>query len=289
MTDCTVVIVNYNAGDLIVDAAQSALAAGAAFVIVVDNGSVDASLDRLEATVVDPRLSIVRNGENLGFAAACNRGFSAATTANILFLNPDARCDPSAISILETALLADSRIGMVGPLLLNPDGTEQRGGRRRIPTPFESFAYSTGLARLWPARFPSFNLNGTPLPTGPIAVEAISGGCMMVKRSVLTELGGWDEGYFLHVEDIDLCLRMGRAGYQVVFVPAARAIHQQGASSDAVPVFVEWHKHKGIVRFYDKFFSDTYSAPAMAIFKASVWGHFALFVATHSVRRLLAR
>ena len=111
------------------------------------------------------------------------------------------------------------------------------------------------LARIFPATFGDFNQNRDPIPDGVAQVEAISGGAMMVKRKAIDAIGAWDEGYFLHVEDLDYCMRFAIGGWRIMFVPDARAIHVKGASSRARPIFVEWHKHKGMIRFYNKFFA----------------------------------
>lgn len=291
MAESAVVIVNYNGGTLLIEAAQSALAAGASQVVVVDNASQDNSLEVLAESVVDARLMIVRNGANLGFAQACNRGYRASRARSVLFLNPDGRLEAAALNTLEAALFSADDVGMVGPLLLNPDGTEQRGGRRKIPTPMSGFAKGFGLtflARVRPGYFSDFNLNTEPVPEGPTEVEALSGGCMLVRRSTIDAVGGWDEGYFLHVEDIDICVRVRQAGWRLLFVPDAVAVHVKGASSKAVPIFVEWHKHRGMIRFYEKFHRQTYPWPVMLAVKVGVWLRFGLVASYLWLRRWLS-
>ena len=133
----SVIIVNHNAGDELSQCVVSILKAyDAAHVIVVDNASSDDSLSQLEASIGnDVRLTILRNQKNLGFAVACNMGSGLAKAAYLLFLNPDCLVDEHTLPRLLAVLREDSGVGMVGGLLLNPDGSEQAGGRRAIPTP----------------------------------------------------------------------------------------------------------------------------------------------------------
>lgn len=111
--------------------------------------------------------------------------------------------------------------------------------------------------------FRSFNLTNTPLPAAPISIEATSGAFMLVRRSALERVGPLDEGYFLHCEDIDWCARFTRAGYQVLFVPTVKITHYQGSCSKQRPIRVEWHKHRGMLRFYRKFYAQRYPLPLM--------------------------
>ena len=141
----SVIVVNYNAGPLLTACVRTALPQ-VSEVLVVDNASSDSSVEGFARQVADePRLKILRNDANLGFAAACNIGFSQAKGDFVLFLNPDCRLDEAAVLELLRALQADAAVGMVGGLLVNPDGSEQGGGRRAVPTPWRSFvrAFST--------------------------------------------------------------------------------------------------------------------------------------------------
>lgn len=287
MPACAVVIVNYNAGPLLVDAARSALEAGASEIVIVDNDSKDGSIEALLLAGLGPSVRVIRNGANLGFAAACNIGATASTAPLLLFLNPDCSLDRLALYRLAAAIMADDLIGMAGPLLLNPDNSEQRGGRRRIPTPLSGFTHGFGLSRVAPALFEDFNQDGVELPKAPAPVEAISGSCMMVRRSAADAVGPWDEGYFLHAEDLDYCLRFSRAGWQIVFVPDATATHVGGASSSARPLFVEWHKHQSMIRFYDKFFAASQPLPMRWLVKSGVTLRLAFKLAAISIGRLV--
>lgn len=281
------VIVNYNAGRFLKGCVDSLLACPLIIeVIVVDNGSSDGSLDTLD---IDDNLKVITNGQNLGFSAGCNVGLKAASSRFFFFVNPDCSFLPGTVERLLGYLQSNERIGMVGGLLVNPDGTEQRGGRRTMPTPWSTFVRVIGLTRfsgISPKSFEDFHLHKQPLPKNPIEVEAISGACMLVKREAHEDVGLWDEGYFLHCEDLDYCMRFNKKGWGIGFVPDARIVHERGACSRTQPIFVEWHKHKGMMRFYWKFFWLQYPRVLIVFFAFGVWMHFGLVAAYHIAKRV---
>lgn len=284
----SVVIVNYNARHFLADCVRAALPQ-VSEVIVVDNASTDLSLDRcLRHFPEEPKLKLIRNNTNLGFAAACNIGVKHAKEDHIFFLNPDCSLDASAVSELMRVLKSDDAVGMVGGLLINADGSEQGGGRRAVPTPWRSFVRAFGLshfANRWPKLFFDFYLHKQSLPVEPIEVEAISGACMLVKREAVEDVGVLDEGYFLHCEDLDWCMRFRQKGWKILFVPSARISHIQGVCSRNRPIFVEWYKHKGMVRFYGKFFKHQYPGVLMWLVTIGVWLRFGLVVGCCIARR----
>lgn len=281
----SLVIVNYNAGDCLRACVSSALSQ-VDEVVVVDNASRDYSLLQLEAAFPsEPKLLVVHNRKNLGFAAGCNIGVDRSAGSCLLFLNPDCLPAPESVKNLMQALAEDPDVGMVGGLLLNPDGTEQPGGRRAIPTPWRSFVRAFGLSRFadrWPRLFFDFHLHKQPLPTHPIEVEAISGACMLVRRAAIQDVGHWDEGYFLHCEDLDFSMTLRGKGWKIMFVPDARIIHDKGVCSRSRPLFVEWHKHRGMLRFYRKFFQHQYPGPLMWLVALGIWLRFGLVASYHS-------
>lgn len=284
MAECDVVIVNFNAGGFLKDAVESVLQSrSVAHIYIVDNASTDGSLDLLPQGH-DDRLTIIHNPANLGFAAACNVGLVRAASENVLLLNPDSYVMEGAVDRLSTALRSADRVGMVGPLLLNADGSEQAGGRRKLPMPSLVLARAAGAARLHrllPFRLPDFLLHQDPLPEGPVEVEAISGACMMVRREMIADIGPLDEGYFLHCEDLDWCLRAWRRDWKVLFVPDAKVIHHKGVSSRSRPLAVEYHKHLGMVRFYRKLLGLRHRRWYLALVTAGVWTRFGGIVALH--------
>lgn len=285
------IVVNYNAGNLLRGCVDSLLNCPMEIeIIVVDNDSSDGSL---EALLDFPQVTVVRNSMNTGFAAACNQGLRIAKADYLLFLNPDCSFVPGTLKQLIQGLQSQVRVGMVGGLLANPDGSEQPGGRRAVPTPWRSFVRAFGLshyANRWPRLFYDFHLHKQPLPAQPIEVEAISGACMLVKREAMNDVGLWDEGYFLHCEDLDWCMRFRQRGWKVMFVPSARMTHALGGCSRSRPIFVEWHKHKGMIRFYRKFFRHQYPGLLMGLVVVGVWLRFGMvagyFVAKRVGRKL---
>lgn len=288
--DCDIIIVNNNAGALLARCV-GAVQGVASRIIVVDNDSQDDSLALLQQAVPqNERLRLIRTGRNLGFSAGCNIGIAASTANHLLFLNPDCVMQPGSLQRLLAVLQHDATLGMVGGLLTNPDGTEQAGGRRSVPTPWRSLVRVLGLAHFssrWPTLFPDFNLHEQPLPAEPVEVEAISGALMLVRRQAMEDVGLWDEGYFLHCEDIDWCMRFRQRGWKIFFVPDAPVVHEQGACSRARPVFVEWHKHRGMMRFYGKFFRHQYPGVLGWLINFAVWLRFAAVVLRIQARKLL--
>jgi GT2 family glycosyltransferase len=210
----------------------------------------------------------------------------------LLFLNPDCFFQLGSVAALLVRLQFGDRVGMVGGLLLNDDGSEQGGGRRAVPTPWRSFVRAFALHRFadrWPKLFYDFHLHQQPLPDRPIEVEAISGACMLVKREAMDDVGQWDEGYFLHCEDLDWCMRFRQNGWKILFVPDARISHALGACSQSRRVFVEWHKHKGMVRFYRKFFRHQYPGALMRLVAVGVWLRFILVTVNIFGRRMFVK
>ncbi len=290
MPKVSAIIVNYNAGTILNETVNSLLgSAPVAQVIVVDNGSTDHSMEAIERLALSRSdLICIRNNKNMGFAKACNIGVVAAGENDyLLFLNPDCLLDKGALEKLLIGMKSSQQTGMAGPLVLNPDGTEQPGGRRAVPTPWRSFIRAFGLfsfRKRYPRLFSDFLLHQQPLPGDPVEVEAISGSCMLVNRAVLKDVGLLDEGYFLHCEDLDWCMRFRQQGWKIMFVPDAHVVHHKGTCSKARPIFVEWHKHKGMMRFYGKFFRHQYPGILMWIVAVGVWLRFGAMAVSYSVR-----
>ena len=284
--EISTIIVNFNAGKLLRACVDSLLSCPLNIeIIVVDNASED---DSLNAVVGLPNVQIIRNIANLGFATGCNVGVKRSTAPILLFLNPDCTFEPDALVKLLGIMRKGEQVGMVGGLLVNVDNTEQPGGRRAIPTPWRSFVRAFGLSRFadrWPGLFFDFHMHKQPLPEKPIEVEAISGACMMVRRDVMLDVGEWDEGYFLHCEDLDWCMRFRQKGWKILFVPNAKITHVLGACGKDRKLFVEWHKHKGMIRFYRKFFKRQYPGVLMGLVIVGVWLRFGMVATYYSTKK----
>ena len=263
----SVIIVNFNAGYLLTDCVRSVLASSLPVeVIVSDNHSTDNSLVYLRQELgQDSRLRIIENPGNFGFARANNIALAASCGDYILFLNPDCLIPVDALEGLLETLKSHPEAGMSGCLILNPDGSEQPGCRRSVPTPWRSFIRLSKLNRFskYHPRFHSYVQTGLPMPEEPIEVEAISGAFMLVRRDAMERVGVMDEGYFMHCEDLDWCMRFRNAGFKILFIPHIKITHVGGVCSASRPIAVEYYKHKGMVRFYRKFFRRQYPAVLM--------------------------
>ena len=250
----SVVMVSYRTGAVLWAAIEAVLSPdqyGMAELILVDNGnSSEAAAELARRAELEPRLVVVTGHGNVGFARACNLGASRARGRHVLLLNPDCCLTPGAIPALlsEAAALGDD--WMLGCRVRNPDGSDQRGSRRELLTPWTALVEALRLDRLSPRHVRHrLNQHENPLPAGTVRVPAISGACMMLPAATLRSVGGLDEGYFLHVDDLDLCRRLHLAGIPVYFTPHVEAIHHAG-SSQASPVRIEWHKSRGFLRYF---------------------------------------
>ncbi|WP_339728427.1 glycosyltransferase family 2 protein [uncultured Gimesia sp.] len=291
-TKLSVIIVNYNSSEHVTACVKSVLqCAPEVEIIVVDNASSDHSISLLESTFPDhPQLKVIRNQSNLGFAVACNIGTENAVGEYLFYLNPDCMIYEGTIPQLLNCLNEGESIGMVGGRLLNADGSEQRGGRRTIPTPWRTFVRVfklSFLSKRYPQLFSGFDLHLQAVPERSIEVEAISGACMLIKRDTYEDVEGLDEKYFLHCEDLDWCMRFRMKGWKIMFVPDAILTHFQGACSESTPVIVEWYKHKGMMRFYRKYFRQQYPGILMWIVTIGVWLRFSLLACYFYVRKFI--
>ncbi len=255
MSACAIVV-SYRTGAVLADCLD-ALAQNAALseIVLVDNGNAPtevATLDVFAGAHTHARL--LRGQGNVGFAAACNRGAALAVSDVLIFVNPDAVLAPDAVARLCTALAVAPPPAIVGGDLRDAGGRPERGSRRDRLTLWRAFTSFTGLWRLEhlvPA-FRDFNRHRDPMPAGPTRVGAISGALLGIRRADFAALGGFDEGYFLHVEDIDLCRRAEEAGWPVLFVPGPHGVHAR-SSSHAEGAVVARHKARGMARYFKKF------------------------------------
>jgi GT2 family glycosyltransferase len=129
------------------------------------------------------------------------------------------------------------------------------------------------------------DLTDLPLPKSPIPVDAISGSFMLVRREALEAVGPLDEAYFLHCEDLDWFVRFRRAGWAIYLVPDAEVVHHKGTCSRGRPIRVEWHKHRGMTRFFRKFQFQDHPLPLSLLVVAGIWTHFALIATLKGLRR----
>jgi N-acetylglucosaminyl-diphospho-decaprenol L-rhamnosyltransferase len=220
--------------------------------VIVDNGSSPGDAARLRALAErDPRVRLLTGQGNVGFAKGANLGARAAKGDRLVFLNPDAFLQPGCIAALVREIEGRPTPTIVGGRVLNSDLTEQRGGRRGEITPVSALMSLSKLARLpgW-KRF-EVHREDEALPDQVAAVPTISGACFCMRREDFDCVGGFDESYFLHVEDVDLCWRVRQKGGLVLFHPKAEVIHL-GSTSQVSPLKVEFHKGMGLARYFHK-------------------------------------
>jgi N-acetylglucosaminyl-diphospho-decaprenol L-rhamnosyltransferase len=222
-----VVVVSYNSRDQLRSCIEPITQIRGAHAIVSDNASQDGSLETIADLPVE-RIALPVNG---GFSHGCNAGWRRGTSPYVLFLNPDARIDETALARLVDVLESRPSAGAVAPRIAHDDGSLDYS-QRRFPQLRSTYAQAVFLHRLFPrapwtdelVRDPAaYERTGTP--------DWVSGACILVRRAVLEQLGGFDEGFFMYCEDIDLCRRIWDAGWEVVFEPSALIVHEGGASA----------------------------------------------------------
>ena len=250
----SVVMVVYRTGEALAQSIKHVLAEPLVDeFVIIDNGSPPDEAERLRALGrAEARIVLQQGHGNVGFARGANMGAETARGEYIVFLNPDANLQQGCVEALVAAFENQPVPTVVGARVMNTDGSEQRGGRRGEVTPVTtllSFSHLTarfkGLAKF------EIHREQEAQPEGPVPMPTISGACFALRREDFELLGGFDEGYFLHVEDIDLCWRARQAGGQVLFQPAAQVIHL-GHTSLEHPLKVEFHKGVGLSRYFIK-------------------------------------
>jgi GT2 family glycosyltransferase len=249
-------VVSFNTGPVLFDC-LAALHAEEAIseIVLVNNGNPVETLERIaEVYGQSSALMVTGGGVNRGFAAGVNFGAARAKGDRLLIINPDAVLQAGSVVALVAALAGAAEPAIVGGKIFGADGREQRGGRRQRLTMRSAAATFLGMGWLKAVNpgFVSINRNDEPEPDGPVPMDAVSGALMFVSRSSFDRLGGFDEGYFLHVEDLDLCRRAEAEGGTVIYTPLASALHH-GATSDVPTIVVERHKGAGLNRYFRKF------------------------------------
>jgi N-acetylglucosaminyl-diphospho-decaprenol L-rhamnosyltransferase len=247
-------------------------------VILVDNGSVDGvaeSLDRSYAR--DARVRVIYNRANLGFGPAVNRGAAQAKGDTLLVLNPDCLIEPDTIARMAACM--DVHTGIVGAVVCDSEGHPDPASRRHDP--LLRRALNTVLGRGGDA---GIDIGG-PLPNGPEEVEIASGAILLMPRAVFERLNGFDEDFFLHCEDMDLCRRSRDGGYKVVLAGDVRVLHGKGGSSRHRPVFVSRHKHRSMFLWFRRHDPAAKNLALRAIVWLGIWAHFLIKVPGQVLRK----
>ena len=246
----SVVMVSYMTGPALMEAITAVLEDRDIHeLIVVDNGNTESARARLsEITAKRTRVRFLQGHGNIGFARACNYGANLATGHYLLFLNPDAVIAKGAARQLANAGDCLMEPWITGGLLRDEKGREQRGARRRALTPLSALVGFLPVLEIIPG-LRSIHREIDPLPSHPVQIDTISGACLMTDRPSFEKMSGFDERYFLHVEDIEICRRARQMGGQVSFVPGATVMHY-GSTSNVPRVWIEKEKLKGFLRYF---------------------------------------
>lgn len=263
-----VVVVSYQSAATLDDCLLRLRAAeGVAQIRVVDNASDDGSLGIVQRhALADARVRFIANPDNPGFATACNQGAQDSDAPWLAFVNPDLMVEADTLARLRD-------LGQpLGDCLLGVEQVDEQGRpdaavRRRDPDFAAMLRNPAAGARLAVAADPAQPLQPVP---------ALSGALLLLPRALFERIGGWDAGYRLHAEDLDLCRRAREAGAVVAVANTLQVLHVRGVSSRARPFFVEWHKHRGLWRYFRKFEAPRRSLPVRAAVWCAIWAHAAV-------------
>jgi N-acetylglucosaminyl-diphospho-decaprenol L-rhamnosyltransferase len=243
------VVVNYEAGPLLARCVQSVRAdasAGEPEVVVVDNGSSDGSVGQLRAAC--PDVPVVLAPGNVGYARGNNLGIAATRAPVVAVLNPDTELTPGTAAALLRRFDGEPRLAAAGPRIRNVDGTDYPSARS-VPSVVDAAGHALfGLFRprnRFTRRYRQLDAD----PAAARAVDWVSGAAVWLRRDALDDVGGWDERYFMYLEDVDLCWRLRRAGWDVTYEPDGAVQHVQGASTARRPYRMLLEHHRSAWRF----------------------------------------
>lgn len=233
---------------------------------VVDNNSDDGTLEIMQRHAsADPRLHFIANPDNPGFAAANNQGVADSQAPWLAFINPDLMVAADTLAQLR------ARGQALGDCVLGVEQVDEQGQpdaavRRRDPDFGAMLRHPGQGAKLAIPADPSQVLQRVP---------ALSGALLLMPRALFDRIGGWDAGYRLHAEDLDLCRRAREAGAVVAIANDLQVVHVRGVSSRSRPFFVEWHKHRGLWRYFRRFEAPRRNLLVQAAVWGAIWAHAA--------------
>jgi N-acetylglucosaminyl-diphospho-decaprenol L-rhamnosyltransferase len=278
--EVSAVVVSYNSATYLPDCLRSLRSEGVAEIVVVDNASADGSVDVVRTADAEAR--VIETGDNLGFGTAANRGVAATLTDYVLVLNPDTVVEPGTVKALADALDRDDGLALVGPRIENVDGTLYPSVRR-FPDLTVAFGHAF-LGLVWPANpyTRRYRMLDWDHDRPAADVDWVGGACVLVRRSAFDVVAGFDEAYFMYVEDVDLCWRLGQAGWRIGYEPAGRVVHALGGSSRLVPYRMIAEHHRSLLRFVSKSSVGARRnlvpvvAAGLAVRTLAAWAHHAL-------------
>jgi N-acetylglucosaminyl-diphospho-decaprenol L-rhamnosyltransferase len=256
-----VVIVAYHAHDSLrhcLESLRDQSGAQRLNVVVVDNGE-DADTAELVRDVLPDAVTIEPHA-NIGFGRASNLGIRRTHDEHVLLLNPDCELATGTLDRLVEVLEQHPQVGMIGPELVREDGSLDHAGRRSFPTVLGALGHFTGVGRRMSGG-PLAQYRATDVVSGP--VDAVNGAFMLCRRVALEEIGLFDEGYWMYMEDLDLCYRLRQAGWLTWYEPSVQALHiKHGTSGSARSPKLVWAFHYGMFRFYRSHYAP-HRNPAM--------------------------
>jgi GT2 family glycosyltransferase len=255
-------------------------------IFVVDNGSTDGTVEMLREDFPDVRL--LAFAQNRGFAAANNAAIRAGSGRYVLALNPDTRVTPGSLDRLLSLMDERPELGMCGCRLELEDGSFDHAAKRSFPTPLSALGHFTGLGRRPGAPVTLAQYRAPEIEAGP--VEAINGAFMLTRRAALDQVGLFDEGYWMYMEDLDLCYRFAQAGWITWYEPSVTVIHvKAGTSGKHRKPRLNYAFHYGMYRFYRKHYATKRHPIVNAVIYAGIAGKlFTSLVASATRRRLLS-
>jgi N-acetylglucosaminyl-diphospho-decaprenol L-rhamnosyltransferase len=284
-----VVIVSYRSRELLrecLDALRAHPPSGPMSVVVVDNASGDGTAEMVAAEF--PEVELIASAENLGFGAATNLGAGRGESPYLLALNPDTAVTEDALDTAIEVLEAHSDVAVVGPRLLRPDGSFDHAARRSFPTPLSALGHFSGLGRRTGASGRLAAYRAPEVESGP--VDAVNGAFMLMRREAFEAARGFDEGYWMYMEDLDLSYRLAREGWLSWYEPAATVVHVKGGTVGGPrPTRLNWHFHRGMYRFYRRHYAPERSPALNALVYAGIAVKLAGSVVQSLLRRSLAR
>jgi len=245
-----VVIVSYRCGPMLRQCLQSLgdhPPAGGLRITVVDNASGDGTADVVRREFPDVRL--IALDENVGFSAANNIVLRETTSEYVLVLNPDTRVCEGTLDTLLRLMDANERIGIAGCRLVQQDGTFDHAARRSFPTPTSALGHFLRVGRSEHAPAALAAYRAPEVTEGP--VDAVNGAFMLMRRAMLDEIGLFDEGYWMYMEDLDLCYRAAQAGWITWYEPSVEAVHiKAGTSGHHRRLRLNYAFHYGMYRYF---------------------------------------
>jgi GT2 family glycosyltransferase len=261
----SVIILNWNAREWLERSIGAALAqetGGWPFeVVLVDNASTDGSVDFARERF--PDLRILALSENLGFAGGNNAAIRQTAGEYVMLLNPDTQAHPGAFAAMLDFMASHPRCGILGPKVVNPDGSLQYSCRR-FATLEAGFFRNTPLGKLFPGAKSARDYLMKDVPHDKaMPVDWVSGAAMVIRRALLDEIGLLDEEYFMYTEDVDLCYRAHAAGWEVWYDPAGEITHAIGQSSDKNSWAMIRAFHLSTWRFFNKHYFGRRYSPAL--------------------------